>query len=508
MKRVVDALKSVAINIVKVIFVLPLMLFGLVSRLLWHFRVEGKDNIPEGNYIVLFPEISVLSNLAANWAYWQTLRGPLLNTPEMVQGYAQEALWSIPYFRFMMRWVADNHPLEPHAAGNLALGLIDGYRVLLKGGLVTMNPEGDMPFDGRPLPLGKAAAWLALRTGASLVPLVWSVDVYDIWPKWQLRPNLGGRVTLTVGEPFTVCDVPSDAISDKDIAAANVIIREQLDLIAYGEGGVAGWQGAPTLRGQPLVTTPHRLIADAGVRPHAVVPVDDVPIWRSGLKTVFWRCPVCHADDAIRHNKRPSRAQTMTCCACGTRWALRRVKGKDFRLELTHGHPDLVGLDMALSMWYDEMKRAFDPRDLPGMAGAGSVDLLNGEKVLLVASEATLAPLAPSEFTLDWPGDEPPTRQPPGQRVAGVFDIIGDGRVVLTDQRFIWKLDGKAYSFYWSKVTAVSLWMANVIGVRYGVAMYRLTLKGENGLKWLTYGGELARAGGAPEGHEVTSSYY
>ena len=55
-----------------------------------------------------------------------------------------------------------------------------------------------------------------------------------------------------------------------------------------------------------------------------------------------------------------------------------------------------------------------------------------------------------------------------------------------------------------SRVTAVSLWLINTLGINYGTAPYQFKLGSEAGLKWLTYAGTLARQAAERDGHVVT----
>lgn len=56
--------------------------------------------------------------------------------------------------------------------------------------------------------------------------------------------------------------------------------------------------------------------------------------------------------------------------------------------------------------------------------------------------------------------------------------------------------------------SAVSIWLANILGLRYGAAPYRFSLNQENGLKWLTYTGTLAKETAKLDGHKVSMSSF
>jgi hypothetical protein len=57
-------------------------------------------------------------------------------------------------------------------------------------------------------------------------------------------------------------------------------------------------------------------------------------------------------------------------------------------------------------------------------------------------------------------------------------------------------------------VTAVYLFLADVLVIRFGSANYRFRISGELALKWLSYAAELARRQSAIDGHKVTITHY
>ena len=223
-------------------------------------------------------------------------------------------------------------------------------------------------------------------------------------------------------------------------------------------------------------------------------------MWRRGIPLLLWRCPVCHTNDALIHQRPRFRPQTVGCQTCDTRWEMERVVGKDFRLKVIEGPPDLIGLDMPLSTWYDEMKRDFQPSSIP----VTDVELLPDEEVYLEVSSSSLSPYQLNALFDGWTGREPPQTQLPGRHELGDWASIGEGRLLLTSQRLLWQGPPGELDFMWPSITAVSIWMVNTLGIRYGTAPYRLTLGQETGLKWLTYAGTLALQAAKNDGHTVT----
>ena len=144
---------------------------------------------------------------------------------------------------------------------------------------------------------------------------------------------------------------------------------------------------------------------------------------------------------------------------------------------------------MALTSWYDQMKSGFQPEPLT----TSGIELLAGERVYLEADGVTLSPHKPNPIFDEGPRDREAPDDQPGPQQLGEWESIGEGRLVLTNQRAIWQGEDRELVFRWSRVSAVYLWMRNTLGLLYGTARYRIGLGTELGLKWLTYAATLAR---------------
>ena len=393
------------------------------------------------------------------------------------------------------------NPLIPHSAGRLSLSLLDGYHALRRNGVVVINPEGDATFDGRPVPIKNGLAWMALHTGAPVVPAIVSIGGYDIWPRWQRVPSLRGRLKLTMGQPFTLTDEPLRRATDEDLEVANARVRQEFDGLVYGPGGIEGWAGPAKLDGT-VVPGPVELKPASDP-----VPVDLPSAGNRGgpdLTWLLWRCPVCGTDEALVHEKPWFVRQRLTCRACATAWELERRFEQDFRLKIIEGHPDLVGLDMALTGWYDAMKDAFEPEAIV-VTGA---ELLPGEEVYLEKAGVPLLPHQPNALFDGWATREPPTSRGRGKPPLAEWESLGDGRLLLTNRRILWQGPDRELDFSWGKVTAVAIWLQNILGIRYGTARYRFPLSGEIPLKWLFYAGTVAQQAPRASAYELTLSKY
>ena len=210
------------------------------------------------------------------------------------------------------------------------------------------------------------------------------------------------------------------------------------------------------------------------------------------MALVLWRCPVCVTDDALVHKRPLIGRKSVICNACGTRWGVRREIGKDCRLKVVDGPSDVVGLEMSLSAWYDEMRAGFELRQ--------------GERVYLDLGDVPLAPYRPHPLCDGYTGRQPPQTTPRGRRAYSDFEEIGEGRLLLTDERILWQGPDGELDFEWADVTAVHLWKYNDLGIRYGSARYGFSLGDTAGLKGVTYAAALGQLVADRDGHEYSTS--
>ena len=498
-------LGNVAYRLWRFMIELPWLLAALVFRLLYGFRVEGMERVPsKGPFILAIHEHSLIGMFVSGYISTVLLNKLLDQGQISSMSYMQEQLFTLGLFRKLRRRKAREKfgALLPHAAGNLALSLLDGFHVLESGGLVILNPEGDLPWDGRPLPVGRSLAWLALHSGAPIVPALCSPGAYDIWPRWQLLPSLRGRLTLKIGQPFTLTDAPRARCSEDELQAATARIRAEFDRIHFGPAGVDAWIGPATRDGLALSNP----IRTSSVSPlnggHPAQNGSTIPVQRRGMALLLWRCPVCQMEDATVHDHRWFQPTALICKACATRWEIRREMGRDFRLKVVDGPPDLIGVEMGLSSWYDEMKKGFKPSPI----SVTDVELLPDEVVYLQASNVPVVPHRPNALFNGWDQREAPQTQPHGPRELADWAPIGNGRLLITSHRMLWQGAERQLDFHWSSATAVYLWLQNTLGIRYGSAPYRFPLGQEPGLKWLTYVGTLAQGVAEDHGRTLTTS--
>jgi hypothetical protein len=311
---------------------------------------------------------------------------------------------------------------------------------------------------------------------------------------------LGGKMTVRITPPLQLVDEPQHRVSDADLKAATERLAQACEPLVYGPGGVDAWQGPISLRGSPLDAPPELPLPDVEPRP---VPADDDRPMVVSIGSLLWRCPICHAPEALSHTLHWFRSDEVRCRACDTTWEIRRVPEKDFCLVVTDGPPEVVGLDMALSRWYDEMKRGLDI----GPVVAADASDNDDEEVYLEREGVSLLPYQPNPLFDDWADSEAPRKQP-GRREMADYDSIGTGTLSLTNRCLIWRSEEREIVFYWESVTSAYLWAGSTLVLGYGTAMYRLGLRQAAGLRWLTYVGVLAQQANAPLGRTVKLPRY
>jgi hypothetical protein len=173
-------------------------------------------------------------------------------------------------------------------------------------------------------------------------------------------------------------------------------------------------------------------------------------------------------------------------------------------MQVEKGAQELIGIYMPLSTWFEKMKIGFQPTPIP----TTGVDLIPGEEVYLEVADVPLEPHKPSVLFESWNEREAPKSQPPAQQIMGDWDNIGEGRLLLTSHRLLWKNPQRELDFYWSSISSVHNFAVNTLGIGYVSARYRFPLQGELGLKWLTYAGTLTQRAAEQNGHKVVVAPY
>src|SRR5690606_794474 len=170
---------------------------GAMARTIYRPRIEGRDNVPlQGPVIFASNHLSFIDSIVIPVAAPRPVHFLAKSTyfeGTGVKGAAMrtffQSIGAIPVRR---------------GAGQAALDALDQQRRLLDEGLaVALYPEGTRSTDGRLYKGRTGAAFLALQTGAPVVP-VGLIGTDKAMPKGAKRPSMRARITVRFGAPIDV----------------------------------------------------------------------------------------------------------------------------------------------------------------------------------------------------------------------------------------------------------------------------------------------------------------
>ncbi|MCT9821585.1 1-acyl-sn-glycerol-3-phosphate acyltransferase [Microbacterium sp. W1N] len=166
-----------------------------LARMIYRPRIEGRNNMPRRGAVIL------ASN---HLSFIDSFVIPMF-APRPVYFLAKSSYFEGKGF---VGWVSRNFftaigatPVR-RGAGQAALDALDQQRRILQSGrAVALYPEGTRSLDGRLYKGRTGVAFLALETGAKVVPvgLIGTNEAMPVSAKW---PRFSPRVTIRYGEPI------------------------------------------------------------------------------------------------------------------------------------------------------------------------------------------------------------------------------------------------------------------------------------------------------------------
>lgn len=166
-----------------------------LARVVYRPRVEGKQNVPRtGPVIFASNHLSFIDSIAIPVAAPRQVH--FLAKSSYFEGTGLSGWLSRQFFTSI-----GAIPVR-RGAGQAALDALDQQRVLLESGsAVALYPEGTRSVDGRLYKGRTGVAFLALQTGAPVVP-VGLTGTDKVMPKGAKMPSLKHRVSVKFGEPL------------------------------------------------------------------------------------------------------------------------------------------------------------------------------------------------------------------------------------------------------------------------------------------------------------------
>lgn len=164
-------------------------------RMLYRPRIEGRGNVPRsGPVIFASNHQSFIDSVAIPVAAPRPVH--FLAKSSYFEGTGISGWFSREFFAAI-----GAVPVQ-RGAGQAALDALDQQRRLLEeGSAVALYPEGTRSLDGRLYKGRTGVAFLALQTGAPVVP-VGLVGTAEVMPVGAKLPSMIRRITVKFGEPL------------------------------------------------------------------------------------------------------------------------------------------------------------------------------------------------------------------------------------------------------------------------------------------------------------------
>lgn len=189
--------------------------------------VEGLENIPQSGPLL------VICNHCSNADGMLLLAYivPALGRPMGWLGKAEALRW--PFFGWGLR---QNGVFGVRrGAGDLEAFKL-AKSVLDKGGVLTIFPEGTRSPSGAMQEAKEGASVLAVRSGAPILPIA-IIGSQRFWPKGKRLPRPGRRMSVRVGETFTLA-LPKGGDRHESLRLATVeLMRHVAELLPPEQRG-------------------------------------------------------------------------------------------------------------------------------------------------------------------------------------------------------------------------------------------------------------------------------
>ena len=192
-----------------------LWLLRLLCRL--DYRVEGRENLPSRNCVVLMKHSSA----------WETI-AQLRIFPPQTWVLKRELMW-VPVLGWVL-WLLKPIAIDRRGGGVAVQQVLEqGHERLAEGLWVMIFPEGTRMPVGVTRRFGMSGALLAAAEGLPIVPVTHNAGYF--WPRrgWLKRP---GTVRLVIGPPIETRGVEPRAVN----AMAQSWIEDTLAGIAPSDG--------------------------------------------------------------------------------------------------------------------------------------------------------------------------------------------------------------------------------------------------------------------------------
>lgn len=205
-----DRLKSMISNF---FYKILIIIVRFLLRIIWGYKVEGKENIPKHSFILVANHISLLDPIVIGAAFDKRL-----------YYLAKKELFKLKIFNPFLKWLGaidvDRREFKYETWKKIT-------KIIKRNEVIVIFPEGtrnDNPELGL-LELKDGASTLALTYGLSILP-VGIIGTDKIWKRKKMFPQLKGKIKIKIGK---LIDVPKVKNPGKEeIKKLNNKIKESI----------------------------------------------------------------------------------------------------------------------------------------------------------------------------------------------------------------------------------------------------------------------------------------
>jgi 1-acyl-sn-glycerol-3-phosphate acyltransferase len=167
-------------------------LLKLIAVLVYRVRYSGRDNIPATGGVL------IVSNHQSHFD--PPLVG--IGSRRQMNYVARESLFSFPPFGWFLRSVGAI-PIDRDGLG--LSGIKESLKLLKRGEMVAIFPEGTRTKDGEIGPFRAGFTTLAARSNACILPVAIE-GAFQVWPKGKRFPGLG-KISVRYGQPISHAEI-------------------------------------------------------------------------------------------------------------------------------------------------------------------------------------------------------------------------------------------------------------------------------------------------------------
>jgi len=182
-------------------------------KILWGYKVEGKEKIPEGSFIVVANHVSILDPIVIGAVFDKRLFY-----------LAKKELFKSKIFNPFLRWLGaidvDRQDFKFETWKKIK-------KLIKENEILVIFPEGtrnENPEKGL-LEIKDGASTLALIHGLPILP-IGIKGTEKIWRRRKKFPQLGGNITIKIGEPIFV--IKNNKPTKEEIKNLNDKIKESI----------------------------------------------------------------------------------------------------------------------------------------------------------------------------------------------------------------------------------------------------------------------------------------